>query len=135
MVGKKTVFVVEPATPGVVHARVKWCKIKHKASGESIRVFGADDAWCRNRFIDFEIVSGFASKETQRFQYDTFRWSTAIDTSPINEEQLINCYIELQRAAFDPVNTDVCINNWFVSNKIHSKDILGETFLLLEWLK
>ena len=104
--GYKLVFAVEPANPNFVHARVKWCKVKHTENGESVTVFGADNAWCRNGFVNFEIVEGFALMGTQRFQYDVFRWSTAIDTSPVLETQSINCYIELKRNAFDPVNTD-----------------------------
>ena len=75
---------------------------------QSITVFGADENFCRNPIINYQIVEGFGSKFDQRFSFTAFKWSTA-RAGPLAEDQSISCKIELEAVAFDPVAADNCV--------------------------
>jgi len=105
--GEDIVFSIKPANPGIVHAQVQYCTVTNVEKQQTVRIFGARN-FCRNGFINFQIVSGFGSMEKQTFSYSAFRWSTNSDESPILESHQLSCHIELQAQEFEEVNSEVC---------------------------
>ena len=67
--GEKLGFAVEPAAPNLVHARLDWCKVTHVATGVSVTVFGADGKYCRNGYVNFEIIGGLTPFFSTKIYY------------------------------------------------------------------
>lgn len=109
-IGDWNEFKITPTTSGLVHAQVKKCTISNNAKTANVVVFGNDDAFCRNKYVDFTIVSGFGSTGDQVAKYRAFKWSTkkADDV----ETQHMSCLVGLQKNAFGSTPTPYCTDSY-----------------------
>lgn len=105
-IGDWNQFKIKPTTAGLVHAQVNKCTIQNNAKTASVVVFGNDDAFCRNKYVDFTVVSGFGSTGDQVMKYKAFKWST-LKANDV-ETQHISCNVGLQKAAFGTTATPYC---------------------------
>jgi len=105
-IGDWNQFKIKPTTAGLVHAQVNKCTIQNSDKTASVVVFGNDDAFCRNKHVDFTMVSGFGSTGEQVMKYKAFKWST-LKANDI-EKQHITCNVGLQKAAYGTTATPYC---------------------------
>ena len=105
-----TLIKITPSTAGLVHAQVKKCTVSNSDNSASVIVFGSDDAFCRNKFLDFTVVSGFGSTVDQVMTYKAFKWST-LQADDVESQQM-SCDVGLQKDAFANTATPVCADEF-----------------------
>jgi len=109
-IGDWNQFKITPSTSGLVHAQVKKCTVSNSDNTASVIVFGSDDAFCRNKFLDFTVVSGFGSTVDQVMTYKAFKWST-LQADDVESQQM-SCDVGLQKDAFANTATPFCTDEF-----------------------
>jgi len=79
-------FKIIPENPGLVHSRIKSCKVTHLLNPDLSYVLfkpiqdqsESKFIFCRDKFLNFQILSDFHSSETQEFSFTSFQWDSGI---------------------------------------------------------
>ena len=113
-VGHKTNFKIIPADPGLVYSRIQSCTMTHihnrklsyrlfwpmliprDLSGRLRRSMDVNQQFCKDRHVNFELLSPFQSQSTQHFQFTSFHFNV---DSRINTH-LIKCDLQLSPDPF-----------------------------------
>ena len=99
LIGQKTKFKIIPANQGLVFSRIRSCKMTHSSNPnlsyslfqpiETQRISDQSEArfkrsaligqkFCKDKFLNFEILSNFESRGIQEFSFTTFKWDSGM---------------------------------------------------------
>ena len=98
LIGQKTKFKIIPANQGLVFSRIRSCKMTHSSNPnlsyslfQPIETQNSDQSearlkrsaligqkFCKDKFLNFEILSNFESRGIQEFSFTTFKWDSGM---------------------------------------------------------
>ena len=120
-IGETVEFTITPKSLDFVYAQAFECLIKHEentgekdSTGNDIvhdrtaAILGdGNGAYCRNRYVNFEFVSGQGGKGVMEYSYTAFKWATGVDRKNEEDQKLV-CKIHVSLDDFGNVDAPHC---------------------------
>jgi len=122
VIGESVKFRIIPTNPGLVFSRIKSCTMTHslnqhlkynlfwpmklidQSGGRLRRDLIGQTHFCKDKIVDFNILSEFQSKYTQIFEFTSFKWN--LDS--MIDSHILKCDLELSYKKFEENQPKYC---------------------------